>query len=274
MTFGPEAMFPVGTELNVREILPDSAEYRELAGITDDMLSGSGNEVGEFARFFDITFLCEGEEIEPQAPIDVQITFHDAISVEGDSDIQMIHFAEEGAEIIDSNTDSTDSAVGNDAAVDTVSFTSGAFSVYGVVSSSRIKKTAISASGQTYSIEVTYDKDANIPQDADLEVTEILPGSELYELYRQQVAATLEADDVKLSGLFDITIVSNGEKIQPDQNVSVSIKLLEEDAIQQDDTLHVVHFTDETPSSGAVTASEETFATSSPFATSVLQGTP
>ena len=48
---------------------------------------------------------------------------------------------------------------------------------------------------------------AEIPEDAQLRVVEIPEGSDLWEAYRKQTAAALGTDDVRLPGLYDITII-------------------------------------------------------------------
>ena len=50
----------------------------------------------------------------------------------------------------------------------------------------QMKKTVIDAKGETWEITVTYDDSAEIPNDAELKVEEILPEVERYEQYYQQ----------------------------------------------------------------------------------------
>lgn len=137
---GQDAQFPQDVRMRVEEILPGTPQYREYAEMTDAALDGDWSEIDEFARFFDIAFLGEkdGEDvkIEPAAYIDVQITFKEAIPVAEDVEVQAVHFESKSAEapsIIETSTDSVEAAVNDDAAIDTVSFSSDSFSVYGVV---------------------------------------------------------------------------------------------------------------------------------------------
>ena len=51
------------------------------------------------------------------------------------------------------------------------------------VTDAQLKKTVISASGNTYEITLTYDKQALIPEGSTLNVKEILEGDEGYQDY-------------------------------------------------------------------------------------------
>jgi len=244
VNFGEDAGFLQGTELHVREILPGTEEYRLYSGQTEEVLNENWDEVAEFARFFDITFVYNGVEIEPLAPIDVQITFADAISVAEDNDLQAIHFAEEGAQVISSDTQSVEAAVHDDTAVDTVAFSSDSFSVYGFVQTAKITKNVITADGNTYKIDVTYQQDSEIPVNADLVVNEILPEDERYEALLQEALQAAGGEIASYARFFDIEIQTADGKVEPQANVSVSIALDDVPEVESDE-LKVVHFAEE-----------------------------
>ena len=235
--FGQDACFPVGTELLVREILPGTEEYMEYSGQTEEALNGSWDKMTT-ARFFDIRFMFEDQMIEPSGPVDVQITFADAISVAEENDLQAIHFTKDGAQMIDADAQAADGS-----AVDTVAFTTGSFSVYGFVQTETIEWKYLTAEGSTCTIQVAYSKDANLPDGAELVIRDIAEGSEEWNDYRQRLIALLEADDVVLPGLFDISILADGEKVQPASAVRVMIRLNE--TPQEETPLVVVHFPEE-----------------------------
>ena len=243
VTIGKDAMFPEDVQMRVSEILPGTEQYELYTQMMEETLE-EGEELGEFARYFDISFITVVDgvetEIEPQADIDVQITFQETIALTEESDVQAIHIAENTPEILKTVTDSLEAAVNDDEAIDTVTFSADSFSIYGVVQ--KIKKIlkVITASGATFTVDVTYTSDANIPEDAELIATEITPNDPNYDIYREQTALALGADDVKLPGLFDLGIYVNGEKIQPEAPVSVAISLNE--GIQEGEKLYVVHF--------------------------------
>ena len=121
------------------------------------------------------------------------------------------------------------------------------------VTDAQIKKNVIDAKGDTWEITVTYGEDAKIPDGAELKVREIFPEDRKYEQYYQQsLKKTREGIDTEVSSdnfgyahIFDIEILNQGQKIEPESNVSVAIKLL--DTPQEIATLRVVHFSTEGP---------------------------
>ena len=54
------------------------------------------------------------------------------------------------------------------------------------VTDARIMTNVLTADGKTYEVSVTYDEKAGIPEDAQLKVDEILPGSKEYDVYHEQ----------------------------------------------------------------------------------------
>ena len=245
VNFGDDAQFPVGTELFVREILPDTPEYALYSGMTDEALNEDWAEI-TLERYFDIAFIANEEEIEPKGYVDVQITFHEKIEQNEEIEVQAVHFENNEANVIEVGTDSTTVAVEDEEAIDTVTFTSDSFSVYGVVQKKKIITKTLVAGGNTYEIEVTYAQEAEIPENAEVVVEEIPEGSDLWEAYRKQTAAALNADDVRLPGLYDISIVDEeGNKVEPKAQVNVAIKLANAESTEEE--IHVVHFTEEMP---------------------------
>ena len=121
------------------------------------------------------------------------------------------------------------------------------------VTDAQIKKTVIDAKGDTWEITVTYGEDAQIPDGAELKVREMLPEDRKYEEYYQQslkktregIDTEVSSDDFGYAHIFDIEILDQGQKIEPEANVSVTIKLL--DTPQEIATLRVVHFSTEGP---------------------------
>ena len=251
--YGPEAGFPSDTEMKVREILPGTPEYALYSGMTEETLGEEWSEI-TLERYFDITFVSGGKEVEPQADVDVQIIFKDVIELTEEHDVQAVHIENNEAKVIESETDSNeDAARRSGEVIDTVAFTSDSFSVFGVVQRTKITQKVLAADGSTYEINVAYGQDAGIPDGAELEVREITEGSALWDVYRQQTALVLEADEVYMPGLFDISIVHEGKKIEPQVPVNVSIRLVKAEPGRN---LQVVHFT-ETPALEMMRVSEK-----------------
>ncbi|MBE6041721.1 MAG: fibro-slime domain-containing protein, partial [Clostridiales bacterium] len=147
------------------------------------------------------------------------------------------------------------------------------------VTDGQIKRTIMTANGETYEITVAYDEDAEIPAGAELKVEEILPDDERYpEYYKQSLeaagislpeegtmAGTLEdaVDSItdavaeadpdlaeaqeavqaerEYARVFDIEIQADGQKVEPKADVYTSIKLLDAPSSVETD-LKVVHF--------------------------------
>ena len=134
--FGVEALFPEGTTLQVREILPGDAEYEQLAAQAESAVVDDEETSVTMMRFFDITFMTEKGEIEPKAPVNIQITYNEVIPDTVDDMVYTLHFAEEGQapEVLETKTKSVDAAAQVEEAVDTVEFQSGSFSIFVVAS--------------------------------------------------------------------------------------------------------------------------------------------
>ena len=112
------------------------------------------------------------------------------------------------------------------------------------VTDGRIERRYITADGQTYDITVLYDDDAQIPADADLSVREILPGSAEFADCLSAAAYEMgcRTSDVTFARFFDITIVRDGEIIEPETPVTVLIEYVDPLALGDEETLSVVHF--------------------------------
>ena len=97
------------------------------------------------------------------------------------------------------------------------------------VTDAQLKTYAISAKGEKYEIIVTYDETAEIPEDAELEVREITSDSEEYsenvELANKKIESKSESELITDPVQFDISIVSNGEKIEPKEGSTVKVEM-------------------------------------------------
>ena len=242
---GQDAMFPADVSMRVEEILPGTELYEYYIRMMEETMEAD-EEMGEFARFFDIAFIADvdGEtaEIEPQADIDVQITYREAITVTEETDVQAVHIEDDMPQILDASTDSLEAAVHDDEAIDTVSFSSDSFSVYGVYQKVKKILKVITASGETFTIDVTFTSDSGIPDDADLSAREITPEDPEYEELRTQAVLALDAGDVGSAHFFDIEISKDGEKIEPAGPVNVTIAL--DEMPEGAENVAVVHFGD------------------------------
>ena len=245
VSYDQEAQIPEGAELKAVEILEGTPEYEAYVAEAKAKVAPEGEEAGEtkdvtYARFFDITILYNGEEIQPAKPVQVEIKLQDEKEEEKAEDITFnaLHFTEDGAESVDAEFG------------ESVTFEAEGFSVWGIVGTETITVPFVAGDGSTYEVTVNFDKEAGIPENSKLIVTEVSETSSRYEGYVAQAAEAIDARTIDLQyvKLLDISIVDEtGNEVKLDAPVDVQIKLLDKE--QAEETTQVVHFegTDETP---------------------------
>ena len=102
-----------------------------------------------------------------------------------------------------------------------------------------IEKTFLASDGYNYRIRVDYPDEALIPAEAALAVEELQ--GEAYEEYLGRTAVAMDAAGFSYARIFDISILGpDGEKVQPEAPVTVSVELLDGDSEAGD--FSVVHF--------------------------------
>ena len=109
-----DAGIPKGAELNVTEVRSDNyiSETADTLGWTDE-------DYILYTKFFDISIVKDGVEIEPKSPVSVTA---ELLDVEEEAEaLQVVHFDKNGAEEVESQP--TDEAA--------VTFETESFSVYG-----------------------------------------------------------------------------------------------------------------------------------------------
>ena len=126
VSFTAEAKIPKDTVLDVREIERGSGEYQEYY---QQSLNAMGVEEIGFARYFDVTFLLDGTEIEPMAPVDVKIRYKNPIQMDEDANGNAVHFSKDKTEVLDAGINQEENSF---------SFTQSSFSVVGTVVASKI----------------------------------------------------------------------------------------------------------------------------------------
>ena len=227
-----EGAFPADTVMEAR--LVSSKQVLDAVG---DVLNG---EV-VWVQAVDICFYDQARnELQPLIPIRVSIR-SDQITGQEANATEVVHIDAEGAaQRVEQSDDGTE---------DEVVFETDSFSIYALVGMS-IEKTVLASDGLNYNVTVSFGEDAGVPADAELEVTELLPGpdAEDYENYAAKAAQALGKDEESTGSvrLFDIRIVDgSGEKVTITAPVQVEITLtdLEEN---EDTDLRVIHFADET----------------------------
>ena len=107
VTYGADAEIPNGASLKAEEILEGGEEYESYYEKTLMVLQEQATDENylaglDFARFFDVTIYdSEGTKIEPKAPVEVKITYVDPLEVADHAELKVVHFADQGTEIID-----------------------------------------------------------------------------------------------------------------------------------------------------------------------------
>ena len=106
--------------------------------------------------------------------------------------------------------------------------------------------------GPDYEITVSYGKDANLPKDASLVVTEIFNGGDeaqqaVFDAYYEKSLEAVKkkgADGIAFARYFDINIFYQGEKLEPAADVDVKISYDNKYApvMAENNDLQVVHF--------------------------------
>ena len=108
VSYGADAALPEGVSLQVREIPAGTEEYQTYYAQTVTALSAAESSTPEtvvFARFFDVSFLLEGETVEPAGPVSVTIIYEDAVTASDESNCKAIHFGDQGTELLDVETE-------------------------------------------------------------------------------------------------------------------------------------------------------------------------
>lgn len=100
--------------------------------------------------------------------------------------------------------------------------------------------------GDTYRIALDYGPEAKIPAGSVLKAREILEGEEGYEQFLSESASSLGVGNggISFARFFDIEIESNGEKIEPEAPVQVTIAYRDPLALSEGEKLSIVHFAD------------------------------
>ena len=145
------AKIPENAELSVNEITPETDREAYEAYLEQAKKQVTGDDksaVDETAtRFFDIEIVSKGEKIEPKAPVQVIISHEDALDVSLGDTLSIVHFADEGTEVISDVTVSEDQKE--------ISYEQASFSVVGEVKTNPTQGTENNP--RQYALVVKYD---------------------------------------------------------------------------------------------------------------------
>lgn len=233
-----EANIPKDAKLNVREIKTGTAEYNGYYEKAQKAVA-SGDETDiSFARFFDISFEVDGKEIEPEAKVEVKITYDDKVEVPEKGKVKSVHFGNK-TEVLDVKTNEKNGKM------DEVKFDADSFSVYAIVGTETLTGDVLTADGKTYTVTVTYGADAKIPEGATLQVEEVDQNSDEYINYSDQALKAITDDkDVEIASarFFDVSIIVNGKEYEPQAPVTIKITYNDPFNVEIGDEIKQVHF--------------------------------
>ncbi len=97
--------------LAASEIKEGTAEYEYYLSESVNALDCDSADSIAYARFFDIEILWNGEKVEPLSPVEIKIEYDDAPEISSDDELSIVHFAEDGTEVIsdiDVNSDASE----------------------------------------------------------------------------------------------------------------------------------------------------------------------
>lgn len=246
-----EGILPAGTTMEVSKV--KNADEKDIGEAVQDAIGEAEGSVVSVTAV-DVSFLDpDGNVLLPEQEISVVLQAD--VLADGKDDVRqnIVRIDEEGnAEVI------ADVKIEGDQA----EFTAEAAPVYAIVGTT-IEKNVLASDGKNYKVTVTYGTEAGIPEGAELEVEEILPGenveasaSSVYgKSYEEYVAYTesalgMEEGSAGYIRLFDIKIVDKDDhsvKYQPKEGttVDVHIELADKDSSDEAaENTQMVHFSD------------------------------
>lgn len=225
-----EGLLPKNAQLTANDMLWRYSRPEEIVKTV--------SEDAETLAAYDITISGRQGEFQPGDGKSVSVTIQNE-GISSKQNLEVWHLSDNGeVEVL------TDLTVKDGA----VSFDATGFSVYMVVEITK-EQVLTASDGNQYKVTVTYDSDAGIPEDAELQVSEFASDSKDYKKYVKKAAKKLDAEvnDLTFAHAFDIALVNpeSGEHYQPAKPLKVSVKLLGED-VDENSPIDVVHFGDET----------------------------
>lgn len=151
--FDASAKMPKGVELKVKEIEAGTDTYKSRFNKAKATL---GARALTFARFFDISFVHDGKEIQPEAPISIQIKTDSNIKLKEETKVEAVHFqtANKAEVVPEVETNEENNQVSE------ISFDADSFSDYGVVGAEyyKVTFTALDSNGQEQTVSSLVDK--------------------------------------------------------------------------------------------------------------------
>lgn len=243
-TYEEEAHIPSDVVLSVKEITEKQNSFQkyfeEAEKVVEEKASDKNEKVID-ARFFDITIMKDGKEIQPAKPLKVRIEFSKEIAdnlQDDKKDVKTVHFGDD--------VDLLDTVVQDGKNKDnTVSFEAKSFSVYGVLTTEVVSGDFFSTDGKNFHIDVTLDERDRAPLNASLSVKEITEETDSFDQYLNAAIESIDIEGFEASYVrfFDISILDqDGKKYEPDYPAKIVISHNDAIELEENEQLKIVHF--------------------------------
>lgn len=167
---GESAYLPENVKFTAREITKES-DYKNYKDKLTSLLEDQGYPESDYsadgARFFDIGFTADDDEVEPYDKVKVTVKFDPAVDVTDADNLKVFHIDDKDDDytwILDEKNDSLKTKV-EDGQLKEISFESDRFSVYGVAEVGEkvsAAKAAVSASEDEYDYTVKVGETVSI----------------------------------------------------------------------------------------------------------------
>lgn len=214
-----------GTQLDVKDEIPNLENVNQAI---DEKLAEKFEETAAL-RPFDINLTDEkGKDAEISGEVTVNVALAEPVSKENAEEIGVEVYQVTDAGDAEEVTDITytEEVNGEETAITGFSFTTADTAPYVFVEKETITVNYLTSEGDTYEIRVTFGPEAEIPVNAQLQVFEIPEGTDAYEEYYQKALQNIEIGEnleFVMARLFDISIIADGQEIQPKAPVEVNV---------------------------------------------------
>ena len=236
VAYSSDAKVPEGSELELKEIPYYTNDGKDLTNRAAEALDVDKEDIVS-VTLVDVSIVKDEETIEPNAPVDVKVQVDETDSNKYETQVISVG---DTADVLNVTEDETGTAY--ETTADSMD------PVYAIVEVKMVKE-LVASDGSTYRVTAEFNRNAGIPSNAELIVSEINKGDEGYEYYVAQSAAMLDTtpDGLSMARPFDISFRNpeTGEEYQPNQNVKVSIELIDTD-LNNYSEVNIVHFGNET----------------------------
>lgn len=247
-----EANIPKDAKLKVREIKKDSDEYQDYyEKAMKAVASGDETDIS-FARFFDISFEVDGKEIEPEAKVEVKITYDDKVEVPEKGKVKSVHFGNK-TEVLDVKTNEKNGKM------DEVKFDADSFSVYAIVGTetSIDGELTFPAEDQTFTAFITgYNISVNVPAKSFKDEVSLKAIEQSWADLASDVQNQLKEQGVSEENSQSLDLHFEdmyGKEIEPANKVSVKFTIKDENVVSaanSDESTVDVYHVEETKDEG------------------------